>query len=134
MKARIVKGPYNPGMNPFAAQPSIRFDADRKLGDAGGDYEFNVKLYNVACSATEREWSADVETARDEFEQVMRRRYPWLTGFHFTGRSAGWLVIRDPEGKMTMRRLLAIGKAVEKAVEQFKRDMMQCYPRKAASQ
>lgn len=124
----IVRANYNPGMNPFAPQPAVRFPRDAKPGDAGVEYEFNVKIRKIACAATQDEWDQEVSVALDRFRDGMRR-YKGLAGFYFTGRSAGWLLIKDVDGRMTEGRLLAIRRRVGKALAEFKRYMVETYPR-----
>jgi hypothetical protein len=130
MSISIVKGSYNPGMNPFAPQPLARFRADGKLGDAGLTYEFNVKIQKIDCEADFVDWDIDRQMAYQDFEEVLRRKYPFFTLEGFTGRSGGWLAIQDPQGRMTEKRLETIQKMVGAALKQFKKDMIAAYPRK----
>jgi hypothetical protein len=67
--------------------------------------------------------------AMEAFEDSLRQKYPWIGAMHRTGRSAGWLAIEDPQGKMTKAKLEDIAKRVEAAKRQFKKDMEQAYPR-----
>ncbi len=126
---RFAVGHYNPGANPFAPQPRIRFDGKRKLGDAGVTYEFNVKIQRIESSATQEQWDCEVESSREAFEEYLRRRWPWIGGIYFSGRSGGWLSIEDPSGRMTGRTLIAMQKQVGAALKAFKAHMVKEYPR-----
>lgn len=125
----IVKGSYNPGMNPFAPQPSCRFDADAKLGDPDVVYEFNVKIRGLQSNAPEAAWDREVAVSLRAFTISLRARYPWLEIEGFTGRSGGWLAIKDTAGRMNKRTLEAVQRAVDKAIEAFKKHMVTRYPR-----
>jgi hypothetical protein len=126
----IVRGTYNPGMRPFAPQPVCRFDADKKIGDAGVTYEWNVKIYGLASDATTEQWDGAVADAFDAFEAYAHCRWPWLGSIYFSGRSGGWLAVHDLHGKMTERSLGAMRKVVDKALRAFKRHMITEYPRR----
>lgn len=125
----IIKGRYNPGANPFATQPSVRFDSDATLGDPGVVYEFNVKLYRVKAAASEADWEYEVGAAREEFELRLANKYPWLVVEGFTGRSGGWLAIKDTAGRMTVARLRDISDRIDAARARFKRRVERDYPR-----
>jgi hypothetical protein len=126
----FTRGRYNPGMNPFAPQPVIRFDGDKTIGDAGVTYEFNVKLHRVRSNATEEQWSFAARDAFDAFETYARGRWPWVGAVYQNGRSGGWLAVEDPQGRMTKRTLAAMQTAVEKALAKFKRHMVTTYPQR----
>ena len=125
----IVRTTYNPGHNPFAPQPRVRFDGSRKLGDAGVTYEFNVKIQRIESDATQVQWDSEVERSFEGFTEYVRGRWPWLGAVYFTGRSGGWLAIEDPSGRMTGRTLVAIQKQVGLSLQAFKRHMVAEYPR-----
>ena len=118
----------NPGMNPFAPQTQVRLDEQWRLGDIGAEYEFNVKLPPMRLKISELEFEHDTEVALDEFQQELRRKYPWIGQMHLTGRSGGWLSIEDPKGKMTKAKLKEIAERVEAGRRQFIKDMHQAWP------
>jgi hypothetical protein len=122
-------GAYNPGMNPFAPMPSVRFETRWALGDPGAVYEFNVKIHGLPSNASEEQWDREVRRAFRAFETMLRARYPWLGELSFTGRSAGWLAIEDAEGRMTIETLNALSDAVDAALARFKQTMVRVYPR-----
>ena len=124
----FTRGHYNPGMRPFAPQPICRFDGDKKLGDAGVTYEFNVKVFGCRCSATCDQFDAAARGAFEAFESYARERWPWIGNIYQNGRSGGWLAVHDPRGQMTKRSLAAMQKAVDKALRAFKRHMVTEYP------
>jgi len=122
----------NPGMNPFAPQAQVRLENRWQLGDVGAVYEFNVKLHRVQADVPDPIWEQDVRAAMEEFKTALKRKYPWIGETYLTGRSAGWLAVEDPEGKMTKKTLEDIAKRVESAKRQFVKDMEEAYPRKSA--
>jgi len=115
-------------MNPFAPQARVRLEDRWRLGDIGAVYEFNIKLGRVDAECSEAQWEQDARTALDEFEQMLRKKYPWIGNIHTTGRSGGWLAIEDPKGKMTKATLATIAKLVEAGKRQFVKDMEQAWP------
>lgn len=118
----------NPGMNPFAPQARVRLDDQWRLGDAGAEYEFNVKLPPLRLKMSDEDFERDTEVALDEFQQKLRRKYPWIGQMRLTGRSGGWLAIEDPKGKMTKAKLKEIAEMVEAGKRQFIKDMRQAWP------
>lgn len=126
---KIVRASYNPGMNPFAPQPSCRFDPNAKVGGVGVVYEFNVKIRGLASNASEEQWDREVTLALRAFTISLRARYPWLEVEGFTGRSGGWVAIKDTQGRMRLRTLAAVDRDVTEAVEAFKKHMVARYPR-----
>jgi len=129
--SRIVQGTYNPGMNPFQPPPELRFSSQWKLGDAGAVYEFYAKIMRIEADISEDDWEHEARMAFKEFEQKLRKKYPWVGRVYFTGRSGGWIAVDDPQGKMTESRLLAISKMVQSALAQFKKDIVRAYPRRS---
>ncbi|HXB28059.1 MAG TPA: hypothetical protein VNV25_25235 [Gemmatimonadaceae bacterium] len=125
----LSHGTYNPGARPFAPQPVCRFDGDKKIGDPGVTYEFNVKIYGLASNADQVDWDDEVSTALSHFKLRARLRWPWIGSIEFSGRSGGWLAVEDPQGKMTKRSLEAMQKVVAKGLAAFKRHMIRTYPR-----
>lgn len=130
LRRRYGRAVVNPGMNPFAPQPSVRFPGESKLGDAGVPYEFNVKIMRLESDASEEDYYHEAQRALESFQSAMHAKYPWLGDMHFSGRSGGWLTIEDPQGKMTKPKLAAIRKAVGAALAKFKAHMMKEYPRR----
>lgn len=128
-QGRALRQRYNPGMNPFAPMPKVRFESRWTLGDPHAVYEFNVKIMGLASDASEEQWSWEVDQAREAFEHDLRAKYPWVGSVYFTGRSGGWLAVDDPAGKMTKVKLAAISKMVGAALASFKRHMVEEYPR-----
>jgi hypothetical protein len=115
----------------FAPQPVIRFDGVAQLGDLDVVYEFNVKIQcMLPSSARHDEWAHEVDVAREEFELRLANKYPWLRVEGFTGRSGGWLAIRDTAGRMTEPRLHDVQRRVAAALERFKKRMVRKYPRR----
>jgi hypothetical protein len=129
LRRRYGHGGYNPGMNPFAPMPKVRFPGGSKLGDAGVPYEFNVKIMRLESDAPEDVYYQEVQDALADFEAAMHRKYPWLGSMYFSGRSGGWLTIEHPTGKMTKAKLEVIAKAVGAALARFKQHMVTEYPR-----
>ena len=128
MSLNIVRGVYNPGMRPFAPQPICRFDGDKKIGDAGVTYEWNVKIYGLPSAADEYEWDHEVQEAFASFAEAAEKRWPWIGRIYQNGRSGGWLAVEDPDGRMTERSLKAMRVFVEAALARFKRHMVKVYP------
>lgn len=118
----------NPGMNPFAPQAIVRLHDRWRLGDAGAEYEFNVKLRPLRLEIPESEFEQETEMALDAFEQKLRKKYPWIGQMGRTGRSGGWLSIEDPKGKMTKAKLKEIAELVEAGKRQFIKDLRNAYP------
>jgi hypothetical protein len=117
------------GMNPFAPQPRVRFESRWNLGDPGAVYEFNVKIYRLESDASEGDWYHEVQSALEDFQTAVHKKYPWVGDVHFTGRSGGWLAVEDPDGRMTRAKLEAIGKLVGAGLSRFKKHMVSEYPR-----
>jgi hypothetical protein len=126
---RTVRATYNPGHNPFLPQPVARFDADGRLGDVGLVYEFNVKIHGLPSNADQDNWDWEVETALRAFKISFEHRHPWADVEGFTGRSGGWLAIKDTTGRMTPRTLEITQQRVKEALEAFKKHMVARYPR-----
>jgi hypothetical protein len=129
VRSRFTRGPYNPGMNPFAPLPSVRFPGDSKIGDARVPYEFNVKIYRIEANASVEDLVIERDDHLAVFREAMCKKYPWLGSMYFSGRSGGWLTIEDPQGKMTRPRLLAISDAVDVALARFRQHLIKEYPR-----
>ena len=129
MSLNIVKATYNPGAHPFLPQPTIRFDANARIGDEGVTYEFNVKIMKLNCEADFIDWDCERQAAYADFELVLSKKYPFFELAGFTGRSGGWLALIDQKGRMTEARLKTIQKMVDKALKEFKQRMIREYPR-----
>jgi hypothetical protein len=108
---------------------TIRYDSNKKIGDVGVVYEFNVKLSmrirGLACS--EMSLSFDTEQAVDACAADLRHRYPWIGDVCLTGRSNGWLACTDREGRATEDKLKRIDVLVVKARRAFEDDLIARY-------
>jgi hypothetical protein len=128
VSGHITRAPYNPGMNPFASLPDVRFAGEAKLGDPGVAYEFNVRV-RCDSDAREADWAHEVAHARDLFAYRIELAYPYLRVGGFRGRSGGWLAIDDPEGRMTLATLRTLVDHVSAALGAFVERMERVYPR-----
>lgn len=106
---------------------STAYEAD--IGEPGVVYEFEIKLqkiYNV--DMTDGELLMESEDSIEDFERMLKARYKWITEVYQTGRSGGWLAVKDGKGGATKGKLKTIAKLVDQAQKDFVRYLQEEYP------
>lgn len=106
-------------------QPAAtRLNQRWSVGDLGAVYEFKIKIQKLdAPGMTDEDFEHEVEVALEEFIPNLQKRFSWIGEIYRTGRTNGWLAIRDDYGKATKKSIETIAKMVEAARRQFKRDV-----------
>jgi hypothetical protein len=106
---------------------STAYESD--IGEPGIVYEFEIKLQKIFhVDMTNAELEMESQNSIEDFERMLKARYKWITQIHQTGRSGGWLAIKDGKGGATKSKLKTIGKLVDKAQEDFVKYLQRTYP------
>ncbi len=119
-------------MRAHTVESECRWDANYKLGlvgAIGAVYEFNIKIPPVSVDMTDDEFEMEAENALDLLADDLRARYRWIGQVGRTGRSGGWLTIKDTKGLATRAKLENIVDMVSKAKANFIKHIEREYPR-----
>jgi hypothetical protein len=102
---------------------------ESEIGDPGVEYEFEIKLQKIYhVDMTNDELDMESQDSLDDFKRMLKARYKWITDIYQTGRSGGWLAIKDGKGGATKAKLKTIAKLVDQAQAAFIKDLQHRYP------
>jgi hypothetical protein len=102
---------------------------EEDIGEPGVVYEFEIKLQKIShVDMTNAELEMESAASIEDFEDMLASRYKWITEIYQTGRSGGWLAIKDGKGGATKGKLKTIAKLVDQAQEDFVRYLQEEYP------
>lgn len=102
---------------------------ESEIGDPGIVYEFEIKLQKIyGVDMTDGDLEIESQDSIDDFKRLLKARYKWITDVYQTGRSGGWLAVKDGKGGATKAKLKTIAKLVDQAQEDFVRYLQEEYP------
>ena len=102
---------------------------ESEIGEPGVEYEFEIKIQKIYhVDMTDAELDMESQDSIEDFKRMLRARYKWITDIYQTGRSGGWLAIKDGKGGATVAKLKTIAKLVDKAQEDFVKYLQRTYP------
>jgi hypothetical protein len=119
----------NPGHDPtWGRQARMRFETKYKIGDVGAEYEFNVKMHHLrGVNISDDQLQYEVEEAVEAFAEQLRHQYKWIGNVYLTGRSAGWLLVKDVKGAAREEDLEDIARQVHVALRRFQDNLREEY-------
>lgn len=98
------------------------------VGKPGTVYEFNIKLRGLrGVKISDEELYVESELAVRGLSETLQESYPWISEVYQTGRSGGWLAIKDRDGKARDQSLREIGKFIQEERESFEQDLRERY-------
>lgn len=99
------------------------------IGEPGVVYEFEIKLQKIHhVDMTNAELDMESQDSLEDFKRLLKKRYKWITEIHQTGRSGGWLAIKDGKGGATKSKLKTIASLIDQAQDDFIKDLQRRYP------
>lgn len=99
------------------------------IGKAGTVYEFNIKLHHelIGLSLTDDDLAIESDLAVQGIAEVLRESYPWISEVYQSGRSGGWLAIKDADGKAREKSLREISEFIQEEKAEFARELKERY-------
>ena len=114
---------------PHTFESECRYDQGVRIGDPGAEYEFDIKLPVFNADMTDAEFDLEARIAIRQFKEKLTDKYSWIGRVGQTGRSGGWLLIKDEQGKATKAKLQTIINMVTAAKKAFVKRLERDYPR-----